>query len=150
MSWGERRGYVLGVNCCFLWVDSQPIEVNLMNSATINEEKLRASLLQLVSTHCCWGKRAAENMHVSEFTSIDSYHCQWTTFMEKRWVSQAERPYNHGFVCSIPSIDVPNVLDWNPRYSSQYVRNDSASAKLFRRKAGKLRNSLHGVCYCLS
>ena len=94
-----------------LCVDSQRIEVKLMNSATIDEGRLRASLLQLISTHCCWGKRAAENMRVSEYASIDSYHCQWTVYTEKRWVSPAQRPFHYGVVCSIPAMHTHNAID---------------------------------------
>lgn len=94
-----------------LYVDSQCIEVKLMNSATIDEEKLRASLLQLISTHCCWGKRAAENMRVSEYASIDSYHCQWTVYTEKRWITAAQRPFQYGPVISIPIRNTYNAID---------------------------------------
>ena len=82
-----------------------------MNSATIDEEKLRASLLQLISTHCCWGKRAAENMRVSEYASIDSYHCQWTVYTEKRWITAAQRPFQYGPVISIPIRNTYNAID---------------------------------------
>ena len=94
-----------------LFVDSQLIEVKIMDSATIGEEKLRASLLQLISTHCCWGKRAAQDMLISEYASIDSYHCQWIVFMEKRWISLAQRPFDYGVVCSISMMNPHNGID---------------------------------------
>ena len=83
-------------------IGSEAIETKMWDDNEITKEELRNALLNLVQENCCWGKRAAVNMEVSGITSVNSFHCQWITYMESREVSYRIRPYDYGAVAVIP------------------------------------------------
>lgn len=62
-------------------------------SANMSENDLRVSLQTLVASNCCWGKKPAAEMSISNVNPMNSYHCMWESFMEKRSTSYKSRPY---------------------------------------------------------
>ena len=70
------------------------IQTNQMSNANLSDEDMRRSLQELVASNCCWGKKPAANMSISGVTTMNSYHCMWETYMEKRSTSYETRPYD--------------------------------------------------------
>ena len=61
----------------------------------MDNDILRASLMNLVQEKSCWGKKAATDMEIRGVAPVNSFHCRWETYMEKRTTSWEQRPFDN-------------------------------------------------------
>ena len=76
-------------------VESQVIKTESCEMGQMDNDILRAALMNLVQQDCCWGKKAATEMEIRGVTPVNSFHCRWETYMEKRTTSWEERPFDN-------------------------------------------------------
>lgn len=64
----------------------------------LDEEDLRAAMLQHVSEHCCYGSKPAKEMKIKGFKGVTALHYILETFAEGRETRNAHAPYMGGLV----------------------------------------------------
>ncbi|KAK6176096.1 hypothetical protein SNE40_014446 [Patella caerulea] len=60
---------------------------------TITEEEAREALLSFVAEHCCYGKKAAQEMNYTDLKSTSAFHYTLETFGEGRTTAWAYEPF---------------------------------------------------------
>ncbi|KAK8807582.1 hypothetical protein WA171_000536 [Blastocystis sp. BT1] len=80
--------------------NSQVIETQSCEMENMDNDILRASLMNLVQEKSCWGKKAATDMEIRGVAPVNSFHCRWETYMEKRTTSWEQRPFDNRAVDS--------------------------------------------------
>ncbi|XP_064607089.1 protein SSUH2 homolog [Liolophura sinensis] len=78
--------------------------------ANLNKEQCREAMLNYVSEHCCFGKKAARQMEINKILPLSALHYTLETFCENRSTGYVFRPYQGGFVDG-PEYGIP-PLPW--------------------------------------
>ena len=69
------------------------IDVKINPNSNPTDEQLRIAVLKEVGEHCCWGKKAGQNMQVSNIQELSAYHCIWETWSQSRRCENKTTPY---------------------------------------------------------
>ncbi|KAL5014371.1 hypothetical protein ScPMuIL_008641 [Solemya velum] len=70
-----------------------PERTDISNVPTITEQDARDALLQFVAEHCCYGKKAAQDMTFRDLQSTSAFHYTLETFAEGRQTCWAYEPF---------------------------------------------------------
>lgn len=71
-----------------------PERQNISNVPTITEQEAREALLEFVADHCCYGKKAAEELSFNDLQSTSAFHYTIESYTESRSTEWAYEPYN--------------------------------------------------------
>ncbi|XP_030853629.1 protein SSUH2 homolog isoform X1 [Strongylocentrotus purpuratus] len=74
---------------------TQPTErAGIEQTPTLTDEEAREALLSYVAENCCYGKKAAKNLHVNDLKHTAAFHYTLETFTEKRTTKWVNEPFS--------------------------------------------------------
>ncbi|XP_054751524.2 protein SSUH2 homolog isoform X1 [Lytechinus pictus] len=91
---------------------TQPTQrAGIQQTPTLTDDEAREALVSFVAENCCYGKKAAKNLHINDLKHTAAFHYTLETFTEKRTTKWVHEPF------SGQPIDGPHngpaPLPWN-------------------------------------